>query len=65
MQLMRHDRHGLMNVYSSQEADEAKKHGWSLIDRHPGLDKAQGLVADEVIEPAAARRGRAPRVSQP
>ena len=65
MQLMRHDRHGLMNVYSPQEVEEAKKHGWSVIERHPGLDKAQDAIADEPPEPTAARRGRTPRTTQP
>jgi hypothetical protein len=65
MQLMRHDKHGLMNVYSPLEVEEAKKHGWYVIDRHPGLDKAQGVPADEAPEPAAARRGRTPKVIQP
>lgn len=64
MQLMRHDRHGLMNVYSPQEVEEAKKHGWVIIDRHPGLDKAQGVTADEAPEQPVVRRGRTSKAPQ-
>lgn len=65
MQLMRHDRHGLMNVYSPREVEEAQKHGWVIIDRHPGLDKAQGSTVDEAPEQEVARRGRTPKARQP
>jgi hypothetical protein len=64
MKLMRHDRHGLMNVYSPQEIEEAKKGGWVVIDRHPGVDKALAAVVDDVPEQKAPRRGRTSKALQ-
>lgn len=61
---MEHPHHGRMPVYSAEEIERARVHGWSVVgERHVQDVKEVAAAPVQVIVDVPKRRGRPPKVA--